>query len=289
MKFICFGEILFDIINDKERLGGAPLNVAAHLVQLGNKGVIVSAVGNDERGEKAIKEISKLGVSTKLVKKVEQPTGIAIVSPLPGDNSYEFSFPCAWDAIEISLKDLPRETDLMYFGTLSCRSHKSRESLRELLNYVDAQEVFFDVNLRKKFYDRELIQEGVRKATILKVNEFELSVILNICDIKEKNNKDNIIRLSNEYSLKIVIITLGEKGSIAYSGGEWFQVVPHAKSAVDTVGAGDSFSAGFLSSYMKTKKILKALEVGTMIADFVVGHEGAIPLYDETLRVKIQD
>ena len=278
MDFISFGEILFDVFPDKATLGGAPLNVAGHLTKLGLNGAILSAVGNDELGKRALNEIEALGLSTDMIATLDYETGKAIIT-LNGKNAeYEFNDPCAWD--NIPLQALPENVTLIYYGTLAQRGN-SKNTLKELLNNVQSQHRFFDVNIRKHFYSDEIIKEGVENATILKLNDEEVDIVLDALKIEMRGYR-GLEELFKEYNLDLILLTKGKEGTMCYKN-KWYRVPCAPVEVVDTVGAGDSLSAGFLASYIKTGDLEKSLLFGSHIADYVVTKRGAIPEYDDNL------
>lgn len=278
MDFISFGEILFDVFPDKATLGGAPLNVAGHLTKLGLNGYILSAVGDDELGKRAISEINNLGLNTEKISTLNYETGKAIIT-LNGKNAeYEFNMPCAWD--NIPLLPLPEHVSLIYYGTLAQRGN-SKQTLKELLNKVSSDHRFFDVNIRKHFYSDEIIKEGVENATILKLNDEEVDIVLDALKLKMRGYR-GLEELAKSYNLDLVLLTKGKEGTMCYKD-KWYRVPCTEVEVVDTVGAGDSLSAGFLASYIKTGDLEKSLIIGSHIADYVVTKRGAIPEYDEEL------
>ena len=247
MDFISFGEILFDVFPDKATLGGAPLNVAGHLTKLGLNGAILSAVGNDELGKRALNEIEALGLSTDMIATLDYETGKAIIT-LNGKNAeYEFNDPCAWD--NIPLQALPENVTLIYYGTLAQRGN-SKNTLKELLNSVQSQHRFFDVNIRKHFYSDEIIKEGVENATILKLNDEEVDIVLDALKIEMRGYR-GLEELFKEYNLDLILLTKGKEGTMCFKN-KWYRVPCAPVEVVDTVGTGDSLSSGFLASYIKT-------------------------------------
>ena len=210
MYFISFGEILFDVFPDKATLGGAPLNVAGHLTKLGLNGYILSAVGDDELGKRAISEINNLGLNTEKISTLNYETGKAIIT-LNGKNAeYEFNMPCAWD--NIPLLPLPEHVSLIYYGTLAQRGN-SKQTLKELLNKVSSDHRFFDVNIRKHFYSDEIIKEGVENATILKLNDEEVDIVLDALKLKMRGYR-GLEELAKSYNLDLVLLTKGKEGTM---------------------------------------------------------------------------
>ena len=288
MKYICFGEILFDCLPSGPVLGGAPLNVAYHMSKLGAEGYVVSGVGEDQLGERARREMKEKGVSDSLVFRSSRATGRADIVLTDGDADYTFNSPCAWDDIEVDLSSIPEEVDVLYFGTLAQRSEKSRLTLDSIMEKCKARHVFFDVNIRKLFFTPSIIPKGLEKATILKVNDEELPLILAIADTVTGDYEESVSKLASKFGLDSVIVTKGKKGSELYNDGKWYSNEPPRGLAVeDTVGAGDSLSAGFLHTYLTTGNVGRAFRVGAETANFVVKQKGAMPDYPEDLYQKL--
>ena len=283
MKLIVFGEILWDVFEDEKKIGGAPFNFSAHCARLGASVDIISAVGNDELGERAISAAKDLKISTKNINVVDYSTGYCLVSLHNGIPSYNLVGNVAYDNIPLP-ENACFEADAFYFGTLAQRGNKSKETLQNLLN-GNYKEVFFDINIRQNYYSMELIDGSLKKATIFKVSREEIGV-LGIDGTPEEICKV----LSKKYSnLKLIIVTLDADGSFVYDvKADNFIYSPKPTSkVVSTVGAGDSFSACFLSNYLQNAELEKCLTRATLLSDYVVTQLGAIPEYPEDLKEKI--
>ena len=283
MKLVVFGEILWDIFEDEKKIGGAPFNFGAHCAKLGMSVDVISAVGNDELGEKAIAAVKELELNTENIQTVDYSTGHCLVSLQNGIPSYNLVENVAYDNIP-SPKNPCLEADAFYFGTLAQRSPKSRETLKKLLN-GNYKEIFFDINIRQSYYSDEIIDESLKKATIFKVSREEIG-ILGIDGTLEEICKV----LSKKYNnLKLIIVTLDADGSFVYDvKADNFIYSPKPTSkVVSTVGAGDSFSACFLSNYLQNAELEKCLTRATLLSDYVVTQLGAIPEYPEDLKEKI--
>jgi fructokinase len=286
-----FGEILWDILPDKKCLGGAPFNCGAHLNRLGFKTTMVSAVGNDQLGQEALSLIENENVSSRFIRMLSGvPTGFTTVKLDHGKPSYEFNSPCAWDYITLSptLKKefLSVHWNVFCFGSLAQRSFINYKTLYSLLDGIHADIKFFDINLRKTFYTKSIIQQSLKYADILKMNDEELPVVSNILGITGTPTAitEHIIK---KYKLQGIIITAGKDGTTAYFNGREYRVTPENVPVLDTVGAGDSFSAAFLASYITGHAIPDALAAGSALADFVVSHNGALPEYDSKIKEKL--
>jgi fructokinase len=292
-KAAAFGEILWDILPDRKCLGGAPFNCGAHLNRLGFETSMVSALGNDELGRDAVELIKKECIrDTYLQIYDDVPTGFTTVTLENGIPSYEFNSPCAWDRIapdEKLIKNfLSVHWNIFCFGSLAQRSETSRTTLTKILSRIDADIVFFDVNLRKKFFTEDIIRKSLECTDILKMNDEEVPVLSELLGFDSSDGSSFIYKLIEKYALKGVIVTLGKKGVCAYFDGNVYTQTPSPVKVADTVGAGDSFSAAFLASFTSGHSVQDALAAGTSLADFVVSHYGALPEYDTALRKKLE-
>lgn len=283
IDFISFGEILFDVFPDgTATLGGAPLNVAGHLSKLGLNGMMLSAVGDDELGKRALSEIEAIGLSTAGIKVLPgKATGRADIVMNGKDADYTFNDPAAWDFLEcMTLEESPK---VICFGSLAQRSEKNQKALEMLFEASTPQEVFYDVNIRKGFYSKEIIDKSLRYCTILKMNQEEVGIVLDAVGIEDRSIAA-VERLARQYNLRTIIITEGNAGTSCYTDETWLHEITEDVPVVDTVGAGDSLSAGFIAALLKTGSAARALRVGSHLADYVVSHRGAIPEYDYELN-----
>ena len=286
MKALAFGEILWDVIEDTRKIGGAPLNVLGHIVQLGGKGTVISALGNDELGDESLKYLKSKGIDTHLLKRTNAETGKAIVTLKDGIPSYRFTEPSAWDEITLTDDDMKEiastHYDAFIYGSLAARSETSRKTWNKLLETVNADRFFFDVNLRLDFYSKEVIEEGIRHSDILKVNDEELPIIMDILHVED------IATLLKRYELRMLLLTSGKKGSDVITKDLHIHQDTGKVNVVDTVGAGDILSAAFLYFLSNGETLDETLRKASLIADYVVQKTGAIPEYDEKLLSLIQ-
>jgi fructokinase len=290
-KAAAFGEILWDILPEKKCLGGAPFNCGAHLKRLGFETTMISSLGDDKLGREALALVKKENVSSRFINTISGvSTGFTNVVLDNGKPSYEFNTPCAWDYITLNpqLKKnfLDSRWDVFCFGSLAQRSEASRETLYSLLGEINADIKYFDINLRKNFYSKQIIEQSLKYTDILKMNDAELPVISSLFGITG-NVPDIAENIIKKYKLRGIIITAGKDGTTAYFNNQEYKVLPGDVPIVDTVGAGDSFSAAFLASYISGHSVADALEAGSTLADFVVSHSGALPEYDSQIRAKL--
>lgn len=278
---LVFGEVLFDIIEGESYLGGAPFNVAAHFARHQNRTVLISAVGNDILGEKVKSSASDYGVSTELLQINAYPTGLVNVTLYDGQPSYEIVENVAWDSIcwtsELEEYISQNEFDCFYFGMLAQRSETNQSTLNSILNSKSFGTIFFDVNLRKHYYTKYLIENSLKHCTILKINDEEVNVISDLLFGKVLDFNDFAVSIRRQFDVEIIIVTLGKNGAAYFSDKE-NGVAPGIKVDVaDTVGAGDSFSAAFLNAYLKGETIENSVRAGCKLGAYVASQKGAIP------------
>lgn len=290
MKVLSFGEILWDIYDDKSVIGGAPFNFAAHCVKNGGEAYLLSAVGKDALADEALSEIKNKGVGDKFITVTDKETGKCLVT-LDEDSipSYNLLSDVAYDYINTENVNAD-DFDLLYFGTLSLRSEHNFNALSSLVKNQKFDEIFVDLNIRKPFSSEKAVVFGVENATILKVSDEELDFVNKILFGGSLSVEESLERFADTYkNIKVIIITLGAKGVMAYerSSNKTVRLYGKKVEAVSTVGAGDSFSAAFICNYFLTGDMYSSLELAVRISAFVVTNAEAIPDYDpEEIRIK---
>ena len=277
MDVVAFGEILWDVIDGVPHIGGAPFNFAAHAARCGLKSSIVSAVGNDDLGHRALVEAERLGVDVSMVGvHPNLPTGTVNVTLADGMPSYEIVRPVAWDEITGRLTSVPTADAqervpprAFYFGTLAQRSSVSASTLGSLLDTYASSLVFFDVNLRQDYWSVELVEKGLAFTDILKVNDDEMRTLGFVPESL----------FAHFPRLKTVVETRGAAGCrVTSRDGEAFDSPAISDGpVVDTIGAGDSFSAAFLAAVLRGESLASAAESGNRLAGKVAARAGAIP------------
>lgn len=282
---LSFGEIVWDIFPNEKKLGGAPLNFAYYINKLGGCSHVISAVGNDDLGYEALRIINACGVKADAIKTSESlPTGKVVVSEdKSGLPSYNICSPAAWDEITLSANDfdLAKKADAFVFGTLSQRTKNNINALRKITSKLNSEAiVVFDANIRQNFYSREIIHESMKIADVVKMNEDEYPIITGFYGYShdaplEKNIRD----LMSEFQIKYLLLTLGKNGSIVFDAcGEVSRHLGHQIKVVDTVGAGDSFTAAFTWGILCGKSLEESAAAATELSEKVCGQRGAFCL-----------
>ena len=289
MKILSFGEIIWDVFPDKKCIGGAPFNLAAHSAKQGADSYMLSALGDDSLAEDALVYAEKYSINTKyVIRSTDKPTGQCLVTlnekMIP---SYNLLNDTAYDCIKVSdTKALNDESfDAFCYGTLALRSENNRQTLRKVLSEVKFGEIYSDLNIRAPFYSKETVLMCLENATIVKISDEELPVVLeliygeNTADIGN-DCKAAALKLCDTFkNIKIIIITLGSKGSYVYdsSAERSYSIGCPSVKVVSTVGAGDSFGAAFLANYLKGADINECLKIATEVSTYVVMHTEAVP------------
>ena len=271
------GEVLWDMFPDGSRLGGAPANFAAHAAALGADAFLVSAVGNDPLGDQTIEMLDRLQVNHDNVARNSHPTGTVEVEISGGNPVYDITTEVAWDFCIWNhvLEQLAESTDAVCFGTLFQRSETNRETTKRFLNATRPGCLrVFDVNLRQNFYSNEMIVESLKLANVLKLNEDELPVVANAIGIQchfELSPKEILER----FDLKMVALTCGSGGSHLFTPGGHDFCAAEPVNVIDTVGAGDSFTAAVVIGMLGDQPLEKLHQTASQNAAKVCGQAGA--------------
>ncbi len=282
-----FGEIVWDIFPEEKKLGGAPLNFAYYIGKLGGNSRIVSALGNDDLGHEALEAVNGCGLRTDGIRILDSlPTGVVRVSvDFNGVPQYDISTPAAWDEIcwtdREEILPLVRNAGIFAFGTLAQRSRRNRECLREMLSQLSSDAIIvFDANLRQNFYSREIISESMEIADVVKMNEDEFPVISEYCGFSRGSPIDEIAgELVSRFKIKYLLITLGKDGSFVLDkSGKSIRRQGRRINIVDTVGAGDSFTAAFVWNIANGKSMEDASSAAARLSELVCGRKGAFCL-----------
>lgn len=276
------GEALWDVLPEGKKIGGAPANFAYHVSQFGLPSCVVSAVGDDDLGREIIENFTAKGLK-QLIADVPYPTGtVQVEIDQSGVPQYEIKENVAWDNIPYTerLESLAERTTAVCFGSLAQRNVVSRNTINCFLDVVSRNEenlIVFDVNLRQGFYNKEILCNSMKRCNILKINDEELVTVSRMFGYPGIDLQDKCWILLGKYNLKMLILTCGINGSYVFTPGNVsFQPTPKVEVA-DTVGAGDSFTAAFISSVLKGKSVSEAHSLAVRTSAFVCTEKGAMP------------
>ena len=276
------GEVLWDMLPEGKKIGGAPANFAYHVSQYGFDGCVVSAVGDDKLGNEILESFNNRRLNY-LIQRVPYPTGtVQIELDEAGIPCYEIKENVAWDNIPftVDLEKLAKKTRAVCFGSLAQRNTVSRETINRFLDVMSdaaGQYRVFDVNLRQGFYDKEILCNSMKRCNILKINDEELIAVSRMFEYPGINLEDKCRALLSEYGLEILILTCGVNGSYVSTRENVSFVNTPKIEVADTVGAGDSFTATFISAILKGKSIREAHELAVEVSAYVCTQNGAMP------------
>ncbi len=284
-KVAAYGELLWDVLPNGMVLGGAPFNFAFRVNQLGDLGLTISRVGQDELGLKALEQVKARGVSVDHIQlDAEHPTGTVRVHLDEHQSPDFFIVPrVAYDyiAYDQKLEALARSADCVCFGTLIQRGDQSRQTLEAVLSASPQALKFLDINLRRDCYTPEAVRCSLEMADILKLNESELQEVGEIVGLSPGSVPDVSARLRYVWSLDTVVVTLGERGVYAVrKSGDAVYVPGYRVEVADSVGSGDAFSAGFLHVRLRSGGFREACELGNRMGALVATQSGGTTPFD---------
>ena len=288
MKTAVFGELLFDIIEGTQHIGGAPFNFAAHMTKLGFDAHLITCIGDDPLGREAFAKMRTLGMNEDFIGQTSAlPTGTVSVTMNGSEAEYAISEQAAWDAI--SVEDSPaleyEMWDLFYFGSLAQRSDNNRRILKGLLDEtLTARHIFFDANLRRGYYSKDVLEYSLEKATILKINGDEAAVLQSLLETGKAGAAEETGKaLAAAYGLDTVIITDGNNDVLVLDGGDTHRIPVKQTDVADTVGCGDAFSAGYCFGLLQGLPAAEAGKLGALLGSYVASKPGAVPDYSEDI------
>ena len=292
------GELLWDILPEGARLGGAPANFSVMAGRLGNHSAILSRIGRDDLGREAVHRLDPLPADTSFLQidRVHE-TGRVTVSFNNGQPEYTIHQPAAWDSMELSDEwvRLAERADAVCFGSLAQRSLESRQTIQTLAAQTSSQCVrIFDVNLRPPFYSSEVIQESLELATVMKMNDAEVSLVLALLGMPAEDDatvgslRQGAERLLSEFpTLQLVAITCGGNGSLLVTREEWHQHPGFPVKVADTIGAGDAFTAAMAHYLLRGAELPMLNEAGNRWGSWVASQSGAMPPLTDATRAEI--
>jgi fructokinase len=279
---LVFGEVLFDCFPDGTQvLGGAPFNVAWNLHGLGVAPFFISRVGLDVQGQRVLAAMEDWGMDCRGVQRdAVHPTGRVEVTLKAGQPSYDILLDQAYDFIKASslVEQLGgTAAPLLYRGTLAVRSPTSRHAL-ETLSRVCNPSIFLDVNLRSPWWQLDSVIEALQAARWAKLSEAELFTVLESEAVEGEEELMALAQLMcRRFQLEWVLVTLGDKGALLVTaGGKVHRAQSQPITVVDTVGAGDAFSAVMILALLSQWPLSQALVRGTAFASAVCQMRGAV-------------
>ena len=287
-KVVGIGEVLWDLLPSGPQLGGAPGNFAYHAHQLGAKAHVITRVGNDEFGRRAISRFEEMGIDAGTVQVDSHlPTGTASVI-LGHDGTPQFNIvdDVAWDFLALTDEALKavRGANAICFGTLAQRTRPAGFVIRQLVDAVPASALrVFDVNLRQGHYNWETLEQSFSIANVLKMNDQELELLSAKLELSGTFYQ-MISQLAERFELKLVAITRAERGSVLYQDGSWSELSGRKMVVADTIGAGDAFTAALTMGLLHQFNLDDIHRIAADVANFVCCQPGATPTLPAHLK-----
>jgi len=306
------GELLWDVLPAGARqggipmngssqgfLGGAPANFTVMAGRLGNHAAILSRIGRDDLGRKAVELLDPLPAGTEFLQvDPAHETGRVTVAFNNGQPEYIIHQPAAWDFLELSDEwvKLAERADAICFGSLAQRGLESRQTIQTLAAQAHAKCVrVFDVNLRAPFYSSEVVQESLELATVMKMNDAEVPLVLGLLGLQAFDPRDPgalrsaAERLLEEFpTLKMVAVTRGGSGSLLVTRDAWHEHSGIAVTVADTIGAGDAFTAAMTHYMLRGADLATLNEAGNRWGGWVASQPGAMPPLDQRTQARIE-
>jgi len=277
------GELLWDLLPEGPQLGGAPANYSVMAGRLGNQATVISRIGHDELGDRALKVLAAFPVDCgQLQVDPVQPTGAVTVELQDGQPSYIIHQPAAWDCFDLTPEWQAQAAlaDAVCFGSLGQRSERSRKTIQALVRATRLEcHRIFDVNLRAPFYTGEIVRDSLLLASVMKMNDVEVPLVLNLLGYPPVASlRAGAERLLVEFAgLELVAITRGGEGSLLVSRSEFNEHPGIPTKVADTIGAGDAFTAAMTHYLLKGASLRVLNEAGNRWGSFVASQSGAMP------------
>jgi fructokinase len=278
---VCFGEILWDFLPGGKMPGGAPVNVAYHLKQLGKNPAIITRIGNDNLGKELEEVFSKKNLDTCFFQKDDEYETGKVYATLKEDNEVEYEIvePVAWDFIETNNEtdELSNNADYFIYGSLASRNKNSRNSLLHCLELAKTK--VLDINLRPPHFSKEVLEQLIQHADILKLNLSELHLIAGWFD-ELNSDEERIKTVAEKFNVKTIIVTKGGDGAMLFKDQEFYYHPGYSVEVSDTVGSGDAFLAAIISKLIDNASPAQALDFAAALGAFVASCSGACPAYE---------
>ena len=290
---IGLGEVLWDVFPDGKRPGGAPANFAFQANQLGCNGVVVSRVGRDELGTELVDFLTSKGLRTSAIQLDDEfPTGKVTVSfNEKNQPEYVIHEDVAWDRLEFNdkLKSVVEMADAICFGSLAQRTETSRKAIQQAVASTSYECLrVFDVNIRQDYYDLETIENSLKLANVLKLNDEEVHLLAPKMN-RPTDEREFSQSLVDDKIVDVVCVTRGSKGCLLTDDSQVVEVKGSPVEVADTVGAGDAFTAGLTFSLLSKRSLKECGEFANRIGGLVASHQGAMPeLRDEFAKLIVQ-
>jgi fructokinase len=282
-RIVAIGEVLWDVFHDSKRLGGAPLNFAAHAGRLGRQVLLISGIGGDALGRSALAAIEAVGLDSRFIQTVRAlPTGVARVILGPdGQTSFRIERPAAYDALSLSAEQCSEiaawSPQWLYHGTLFAHREQPRSMLNQLVAALPRTSLFYDVNLRPGCFSPGLVREMLARADVVKLNESEMAAVAGNAGLPKTSIEEFCATGAARFGWKAVAVTLGGRGCAVWSHGEYVEAPSREVRVADTVGAGDGFAAAMLHGLCCGWTARAIADFANQLGSLIASRPGGIP------------
>ncbi len=288
------GELLWDMLPSGPQLGGATANFAYFASLLGEEGIVASRVGQDDLGDRAVDRIAGLGLSTDAIQLDDvYPTGTVDVAIGPdGQPDFTINGDVAWEHMEWTptWAVLAARADAVCFGTVSRHESGSIGAVTDFLDALRPSALrVFDVNLRQNRYSANLLHDSFQRVHIVKLNDEELRTVCPMLDLSGADLESMARRLREAYELEVVCVTRGKEGSLLVTASETVSHPGVPVEVVDTIGAGDAFTAVLASGYLRAAPLERVGEAANRFGAWVASQTGAMPAGDVAVCSAVRD
>ncbi len=285
--------MLWDLLPSGSQLGGAPANFAYHAHALGANARVVTRVGNDGFGGAIRQRFEEQGIAVSTVQVDDSaPTGtVSVTLSEKGIPNYIIHENVAWDRLAVTPSALKaiREADAICFGSLAQRGEISRNAIQRLIAAAPASSLrVFDINLRQNFFSHEIIEESLRLANVLKLNDGELPFLAKMFELKG-SIRQQIEQVAQKFGMHLIALTRGPAGSLLFQTGRWSDCPSIPIEITDTVGAGDAFTAALVMGMLRKMDLDEINNLADEVARFVCSHAGATPPLPDEFSARFSD
>ncbi len=285
MRIVSIGEVLWDVFEDSEKLGGAPFNFAVHARRFGHQVIFVSAVGDDERGRAVLMRAGELGLEPGFIQVAPGAATGTVLVHLDSVGQPDFSIrrPAAYDALRLGREDLRRlaafDPDWLYYGTLHQTDPAARAETRKLAGALPGAKRFYDINLRRHCYTAELIAELMATAHVVKLNDDEAVAVDSIFGRRHGSLSEFTEFWSSKFGWSAVAVTGGSRGCAIRIGADYAEPPGYTVKVADTVGAGDAFAAAFLQGLSEGWSADRTGDFANRVGAVVASRPGGVPTW----------
>ncbi|WP_299298545.1 carbohydrate kinase [uncultured Brachybacterium sp.] len=248
-RFLIVGEALTDIVVDadgvrREHPGGSPLNVAVALSRLGHPTELLTRIGDDPRGDAIRAHLEASGVHLTAGSSVSAPTSTALAR-LNAEGAATYEFDLLWDP---DPSGLPAQVEAVHTSSIAAVLDPGARTVLDVLrSRRESATISYDPNARPSLMGtpelvRERVEASLALSDVVKASDEDVAWLYGTDDVED------VVASWRSLGPALTVLTRGAEGAVGFAASGRVQVSPVVVDAVDTVGAGDTFSAGILDA-----------------------------------------